>query len=301
MSDRQGRVRVAGTGYDHTIFGFRGANEPAPFVLPDGKELVVTPIVVLQRFHIDAKPPFAVPGMLARPWPDIGTATQREVGLHDGLRRVLDAFDEAEAAATFVVEADALPHLPDMRKRLAASPHGIVAGGRHAVGLHGSHLTEEEEAGIIAVVKTELEAFFGREVAGWRSPYNAQSASTLSLLARNGFSYCGDLNNDERPYMLDAGGQSLWAVSMPHTTSDLHNIEISKQTAEDFFLAQLRGIDWLLDSSERRPIVYPLVLHPWIVGVPHRIAALASFLRDVASRRRAAFWSTDQLVAACRR
>lgn len=291
--------RSEGAGYDHAMFDFRSASDPAPFTLPKGKDIIVTLTIVLQRFHIDAKPPYAVPGMLSRPWPDIGNATQREVGLHDGLWRVLDALEEMRAAASFVVEADALSCLEDVRERLSAEQHAIVAGGRHAMLLHGPQMPVEEEARLIAGVKTEVEAFAGRAITGWRSPYNAQSANSLALLADAGFIYCCDFNNDERPYRLKSTSGDFWSVAMPHTTSDLHNIDVSRQTAQAFFHSQLRGIDWLLASQQLRPIVYPLVLHPWIIGVPHRIETFREFLQALNARPRLDLWSSDRLVNTC--
>lgn len=285
-------------GYDHDIFSFRKATEPRGWSLPEDARIGICLTIVLQHFPISEKPAYPVPGMLARPWPDIGSATQRRVGLHEGLWRMLDALEaRGGLPVNFVIEADALPMLDELRPQITAPQNCIFAGGRNAALLHGPHLAEAEEAAVIAGVATELSDFAGRPVTGWRSPSNAQSPATLRLLAEAGFTACGDFNNDDRAYPLHAAGHALWSVPMPHTVSDLHNIEVSRQSAAHYFEAFSAGAGWLAASQEPGPVIIPIVLHPWITGTPHRIGAFEAALDSLMARGDTRFVTAADLVA----
>src|SRR5690606_26370730 len=128
---------------------FRSLADACPFALDAPHRVALAITVVLQRFHIDQQPPFPYAGMLDRPYPDVGNATQREVGLRDGLWRLAEAFDRYACNATFVVARDALDLLGDSIEILSGRRHCVVAGGRHASSLHTSALAVGDERRII--------------------------------------------------------------------------------------------------------------------------------------------------------
>jgi hypothetical protein len=267
-------------GLDHDQFSFRTIRDPLGFRLSGNAKIALNLIVILQRFHIEQKPPFAVPGMIDRPYPDVGNATQREVGLRSGFWRVCELVDQFNLPTTFVVEQDALPLL-DGEDILRNSSHEVVAGGRNAATLHNSAMSIEEERGIIRDCRDALTATLSRSVRGWRSPSCAQSPATLRLLAEQGFGYCGDFNNDDRPYALSTEAGSMVSMPMHHFSSDLHNLFVMRQPTQLFFESILKGAKWILQRSEGSPIIIPLVIHPWISGTPHRIGHLKSLLKQL--------------------
>lgn len=266
---------------DHTLFPFRSLTDATPFSLDDPHRVALAVTVVLQRFHVDQQPPFPYAGMLDRPYPDVSNATQREVGLRDGLWRLAEAFDRYACNATFVVECDALELLGDSVEILSDRRHCVVAGGRHASLLHTAALAVEDERRIIRECRDTLEQRLRRPVQGWRSPACCQSPATLRLLGEEGFLYCGDFNNDDRPFLVDAGTASLVAMPMHHFSSDLHALYINRQSVSDYLNAVDRGAQWLLQQEHAQAVIVPMVLHPWITGVPHRFRYVAKFLESV--------------------
>jgi len=285
-------------GYDHNIFSMSAFNEKSSVSLSDGKVVGITLAFVLQRFHLDAAPPFPVPGMLSRPYPDVGNASQREVGLRDGLWRILDLLDELEIPASFVVEKDALELLGDSVDALGQARHTIVAGGEHATRLHTDSMNSEEEASLIDKCRQAIAEAFGRDVRGWRSPYSAQSPNTLSLLAAAGFEYCCDWCNDDRPYWLQTPSGRLVSVPLLHATSDLHNLEVAHQSTDAFLRSQRKGLDWLSNSQRKTPVLMSMVAHPWIMGTPHRFREFREHLIALKEHLASDFVTCDHIATA---
>jgi len=281
---------------DHEWFDFRTAGQAR--VPAADCRLIVSPVVVLQHFPLDAKAPFAVPGALDRPYPDLGNYTQRESGLGHALWRLTDEIEAAGIPASFVVERQALPWLADVAGILGDARHCVVAGGEHAVRLHTPDMDRDTERRIVADCLRDIGARFGRAVAGWRSPYCSQSPATMELLAEAGVRYVGDFANDDRPFEICVAGRTLTAMPMNHFYSDLHFIHACRQPVDDYVQATLRAAEWLAAERLPAPAVLSLVFHPWIMGATHRVSAFASLLRSLRDMPGVRFMNSDQICAA---
>lgn len=282
---------------DHDRFPFRTTAEAA---LPShDARLIVHLVLVLQRFPIEAKAPFAVPGALDRPYPDFGNATQRESGLGHALWRLTDGIEALGVPASFVVERQALPWLEDVRALLREPRHSVVAGGEHAVRVHTRDMAPDEERRIITACVRDLESWLGRAVRGWRSPYCSQSPGTLDLLAEAGLGYVGDFANDDRPFAIQTESTPLVAVPMNHFYSDLHFIHTCRQSMEEYARTTLAAAEWLAAERYAAPAVLSLVVHPWIMGATHRATAFAELLAALRAMPGLRFMNGDDIHARC--
>jgi peptidoglycan/xylan/chitin deacetylase (PgdA/CDA1 family) len=280
---------------DHDWYDFRTLHDPAPLSLPTGKRLAVILTIVVQHYRLDARPPFPLPGSLDRPPPDFGNFTQRQVGQSEGLWRLVEAAGMYGIPVSFVVEAEAVPLIDDVRSVLERPAHCVVAGGAHAVRLHTNAMSENEERTIIVESLRTLQSAYSRQIVGWRSPYCSQSGRTLDLLAACGVRYVCDFANDDRPYALRTAHGPLTAVPMSHFYSDLYLIHQCRQRHDEFVDANLRAVDCLAKEADRRDgaCVLPIVLHPWISGTPHRIRAIEELLHTLHRRSDVAFLTAD--------
>jgi allantoinase len=284
---------------DHDLFAFRKLDDPAPLLLPGGATLGVLLVLMVEAYPLRAPPPFPVPGALDRPYPDVGNWSQRQVGQLEGLWRLLDLIAETGINASFVVQQMALERLGGTVRDLAGAGHAILAGGEHATRLHHDGMTEDEERAIIRGSLDALEEATGRRPQGWRSPHCAQSSRTLRLLAEEGLTHLGDLNNDERPYVISTPAGGLVSLPIPQVTSDLHAMVQHRQDVGEFVSGIRHGAAWLArEAAPGRERLLPVVLHPWIAGVPHRIGAFAGLLRDLTKQPGLAFVTTEAMVDA---
>ncbi len=280
---------------DHDWFPFRTSFEAT---VPTVEcNLIISLVVVLQHFPIEAKGAFPLPGALDRPYPDIGNYTQREAGLGHALWRLTDEIEARGVPASFVVEREALPWLSDIEEVLRDPRHCVVAGGEHAVRVHTGDMALDAERQIIADCLRDIETLVRRKVYGWRSPYCSQSPATMTLLAEAGLRYVGDFANDDRPFEINASGRSLLAVPMNHFYSDLHFIHTCRQSVNDYARATISAAEWLAAERQRAPAVLSMVVHPWIMGVTHRVTAFAELLAMLQAMPGIQFMNSDEICA----
>lgn len=288
-----------GPGLDHSWFGFRTLRERGAFSLPDAGRLAVTVSIVVQDYELAGIPPFSVPGTLDRPFPDIGSFSQRQVGTTDGLWRLVDTIEHFGIPASFVIEQQALGKITDIHDVLRSPRHAVVASGRNATTLHTPSMNAAEEEAIIRGSIAAIASTLGRTPIGWRSPYCALSERTLELLPRAGIRYLGDLANDDRPYELSTPGGPLVAVPMNHFFSDLHLIQQCRQTEHEFFESLERAARWLCrETSAGSALVLPIVLHPWLSGTPHRADRFTDLLKQLTAMDGVRFLNTDTVFHA---
>lgn len=289
--------RPAGTArvLDHDRFPFRTTAEA--IVPKSNSSLIVNLVLVLQRFPIEAKTPFALPGALDRPYPDLGNATQRESGLGHALWRLTDKIEAQGLPASFVVERQALPWLRDIDVLLRDPRHCIVAGGEHAVRVHTAGMAHGEEHEIISTCLRDIEASLERKVQGWRSPYCSQSPATLDILAEAGLRYVGDFANDDRPFEIRTDSTPLVAVPMNHFYSDLHFIHGCRQSVDEYARATISAAERLAVEGWPTPAVLSLVVHPWIMGASHRVDCFSSMLAALRAMPGVSFMNSDDIYA----
>jgi peptidoglycan/xylan/chitin deacetylase (PgdA/CDA1 family) len=196
----------------------------------------------------------------------------------------------------------AVPLILDLLKRHAVSAtffvpgqiaeaHGdtirtIVDAG-HEVALHGythtspAGMTATEEEGELLRGKAAL-ARYGAAVSGYRAPAWDVSPRTVGLLAKHGFTYSSNFMDDVRPYHHPATDvvelPVHWVLDdapyfwFDHDTWD-KTIAAPSEVAK-IWEAEFEGVYELGG-------VFVLTLHPQIIGRPHRLRMLDTFIRSV--------------------
>ena len=119
-----------------------------------------------------------------------------------------------------------------------------------------------------------IERATGERPRGWQGGGRQETWSTLDVLAREGCVYTADWDSDDQPVLMDVAGKPF--VSLPYGAgvSDLQAFERHHFTADDFERMIKAAFDVLYRESEISGRVAAISLHPFIVGLPHRIDAL---------------------------
>ena len=122
----------------------------------------------------------------------------------------------------------------------------------------------------------------GRPVEGWLSPALSESPRTPDLLAAAGVRWVADWVNDDLPYRLRTATGPLWALPCGWETSDAVVMWQAHHTPDEW-AQQLRDrFDQLHDEAGHHGgRLLGLTLHPWVVGQPHRIAAVQAVLQEI--------------------
>jgi hypothetical protein len=115
-----------------------------------------------------------------------GTTDRPAVGL-GGITALLDAFERADAAATFFTVGELADEHPRVVERIAAAGHE-VASHTHTH-RHLSELDEGERRDELARSKERLEAVTGEPVTGFRAPSFDMGPGHFRTLAEAGYGY----------------------------------------------------------------------------------------------------------------
>ena len=209
--------------------------------------------------------------------PDYRTWTQREYGNRTGIFRVLDVLDRYQIRAGVAVNAMAAERYPFLIEQFKKRNYEFIAHGVSANRMITSKMSEAEEKQEIAVAIAALEKATGTRPCGWLGQDYGESQRTPGLLAAAGLDYVLDWPNDDQPYALKVGRKF---VSMPNQPEwdDVQQLWIRR-------INTTRYPDLVSDAFEllhkEGGQVFSLSVHPWLMGMAHRIKYLDEALRRV--------------------
>jgi peptidoglycan-N-acetylglucosamine deacetylase len=203
--------------------------------------------------------------------------SQGRYGVLEGLPRILAMLRTAEIRASFFVPAWVAEHYPDSVKAIAAQGHEI--------GCHGDvheRVTELEpgrEREILRKSVDVLGGLAGQRPVGYRAPAWQLSASTLELLAAEGFEYSSNMMDRLRPYRHPPiNGRTLIEIPVSWVLDDAPYFLFTGQRALQPPGPVLQG--WLTEFEGITAAhgVTTFTFHPQLIGRPSRLACLQELI-----------------------
>jgi peptidoglycan/xylan/chitin deacetylase (PgdA/CDA1 family) len=257
-------------------FPYSSIEQRPPLAWPDGAYLALWVIPNYEFFALDERwPPRG--GMDP---PDIVTWSMRDYGNRAGAYRMMRLLDRYDIRATVALNGDlCLQH-----------PHLIAEGqtrGWEWMG-HGESnsrtlrsIPPQDERRAIHDALATIETATGVRPAGWLGPALQESWDTLDHLAAEGVEYVSDWVNDDQPYRMQLeGGRQM--IAMPYSAQLNDKIyETSHVTSGEFGAMIKRQFDVLYREGSESGRVMAIAYHPYISGVPHRIAAFDDALAHI--------------------
>jgi hypothetical protein len=116
----------------------------------------------------------------------------------------------------------------------------------------------------------------GRKPVGWLGAGLAETWHTLDFLAEEGCLYIADWVNDDQPYWMDIGGERLVLIPYSYEINDAPHFQYRNGTIDEFEKMIRRQFDTLYAEGAQSGRVMAICLHPYLIGVPHRIAGRCS-------------------------
>jgi allantoinase len=209
--------------------------------------------------------------------PDYRTWTQREYGNRTGIFRVLDVLDRYQIKAGVATNAMAAERYPFLIEQCKKRGYEFIAHGTSANRMLSSKMSEAEEKAEIANSIAVIEKTTGTKPTGWMGQEYGESQRTPQLLADAGLYYVLDWPNDDQPYPMKVGRKF---VSMPNQPEwdDVQQLWLRKINTP-------RYPDLVADAFEllhhEGGQVFNLSMHPWLMGMAHRIRYLDEALRRI--------------------
>ena len=211
--------------------------------------------------------------------PDYRTWTQREYGNRTGIFRVLDVLDRYQIRAGVAVNAMAAERYPFLMEQFRKRNYEIIGHGVSANRMISSKMSEAEEKQEIATSLAALEKASGTAPRGWLGQEFGESPRTPKLLADAGLDYVLDWPNDDQPYPMHVG-EGRKFVSLPNQPEwdDVQQLWLRRINTTRY--PDLVGDAFELLHHEGGQ-VFNLSIHPWLMGMAHRIKYLDEALRRV--------------------
>jgi allantoinase len=271
-------------GLDHQWFPHQPTHARPSITWPDAKPVALWITVPIEFFPLNAPlEPVRPLGALDRGYPDFWSYSNREYGARLGIYRIMRVLDRLKLRATGIVNAAAAIRYPRVIEEIVRRNWEIASGGMDMGQIHHGQLALEDERALIGTARKILNEASSRQIVGWHSPGHSQSSHTLPLLAEAGFQYVMDWANDDLPYTISTAAGSLCAMPLTYEWSDKlllahHNLMV--EDYEDQVLGAFRRLKTEAEQQGGGRIL-SLSISPWVMGYPHRIAALDRILTSI--------------------
>ena len=250
---------------------------------PNGAHVALWVIPNIEYFSLEERPGgYGGGGKL----PDVVMWTERDYGNRVGTFRLMDTLDRYGIRGTVALNSNLCE----------AHPRIIEEGNKRKWEWMGhnesntrrlNEAPEGEETNIIRRTLDTIDKHAGQRPAGWLSSGLAETWDTVDLLAGHGVEYVADWCNDDQPYVMNLEqGRSL--VAMPYTQqlNDKSTIERRFVSSEGFCQMICDSFDVLYKEGAKSGRVMAIALHPYIIGVPHRIGGLDKALKYISKHKK---------------
>lgn len=208
----------------------------------------------------------------------------RDYGNRVGLWNLLDLLDELAIPSAHNLNSAALQACPEIAPALRARGDEFIGHGR-SNSERPDGMWEEDERRMIEESRDVLAEHAGVAPRGWLGPYIAQSAVTLDLLREAGFRYVMDWPADDQPFWMTTRAGPMLSVPYTVELNDSPALLARQHTGRDFAAMIEDQFAELLAQSARRPLVCSIVLHPFIIGQPHRLRPFREAMRRILEHR----------------
>jgi peptidoglycan/xylan/chitin deacetylase (PgdA/CDA1 family) len=253
------------------------------WVWPEGRKIAVVFNVCLEAWS-DGKAPGISP--MGNPLPagvlDTMAISWAAYGVKTGIYRLLDAFDRHRAKASVMVNAVIAERAPEAVKAVADAGHEVLSHS-YAMDVIPALLSDDEERANIARCTALLEKASGRKVVGWLSPRGTSRAETPRLLAEAGYTWYGDVFDDDLPYVQTFGERKIVAIPLSTDVNDMPSMKYGNppRTMLETFEEHLKRI------ADRRegPVIIDVTAHAHIFGRPHGAYYYEKIVQTAASTR----------------
>jgi len=265
-----------------------------PLHLPDGKRLVVWIIVNVEEWNARETMPRTVltPPAGGSPSPDIPNWAWHEYGNRVGFWRMLDVFDAHRIPATLAINGSAIAaYQPIARAALDRKwefiGHGFTQKNMQKV---------EDEGEDIRKTSKAIADFTGRGPRGWLGPGLTETWQTPDLLKEIGYDYVCDWVLDDQPVVLRTSNGPL--VNIPYTQecNDVAMMLIQHHKASEYRDRAIDQFEQLYADAKDSARIMALVVHPYIMGAPHRLRYFREAVEHIAAKTDVAFWTGEQIL-----
>ncbi len=278
----------------HDRYAFSALPDRAVYDWPGGKRLAVCLCNNIEWFSFmtglgsDHTQPGAAQTTRNYAWRDYGNRV--------GLWYLFDMLDELGLPASHNLNAAALDNCPQIVDRIREREDEVIGHGR-TNSERQDIMDEATERAMIEETTLAISRHFGTPPRGWLGPYIVQSDVTLDLLKEAGYSYMLDWPADDQPFWMKTRAGPILSVPYSIELNDSPAQVFRHHTGREFEEMIIDHFDEMLSQSRKYPLVFNIVLHPFVIGQPFRLHALRRALNRILEQRDALWLTTPGGIA----
>jgi len=212
--------------------------------------------------------------------PDVISWAPRDYGARIGIYRMMEVMSKYDVRGTVALNSDVCDVYPQIIEESEKLNWELMAHNQtNSIPL--TDLDPAKEAAEITATLDRIEAATGVRPRGWLSAALRETWNTLDHLVDEGVEYVCDWVNDDQPYLMDIDGKQLVSIPYSSEINDFGPFIRHGYTAEQFADRIKAQFDVLYEEGAKSGRVMAICLHPFVIGVPHRIKALDSALNYI--------------------
>jgi peptidoglycan/xylan/chitin deacetylase (PgdA/CDA1 family) len=268
------------------LFPYQAIIDRPKITWPNGARIAVWVIPNIEHFHLE----------IGSQVPDVRNHSRRDYGNRVGIWRLMEVLERYGVRGSVALNGEVGRYYPRIMKAAAELNWEFMGHGlTNSVMLTG--LSKDNEAKVIAETRKVIEDH-GQKMRGWLGPGLTETWNTLDLLREHGVDYVCDWVNDDLPYRMNNG---LYSIPYSVELNDMPLFNTPSISIDDFYRRICDSFDVLYDESSRNARVLGIALHPFLIGVPHRIRYLDKALQHIASHDGVWFATGSEIIDAYRK
>ena len=264
-----------------------------PLVLPDGGRLAVWVIVNVEEWDINETMPRTVltPPAGGAPMPDIPNWCWHEYGNRVGFWRMLEVFDDLRIPAVLAINGSAIARYQPIVRAARERNWEFIGHGFSQKNMQ----KVADECADIKKTSTAIREVTGKNPRGWLGPGLTETWETPDLLAEEGYDYVCDWVLDDQPVVLKTRTKPIVGIPYTQECNDVAMMLIQHHKASEYYDRAIDQFEQLYSDARSSARVMALVVHPYIMGAPHRLKYFRNALAQIQGRPGVVFMTGEQI------
>jgi allantoinase len=273
---------------------YSAITERPPLKLPDGSRIAVWVIVNVEEWDPTQPMPRTVltPPAGGSPMPDVPNWAWHEYGNRVGFWRFVEVLDAFAIPAVLAINGSALAAYPAI-VRAAAGRNWEFIG--HGFTQRNMQKVKNERADIRKTRDVILKAT-GKAPRGWLGPGLTETWQTPDLLVEEGYDYLADWVLDDQPVWLKTRTKPILNLPYTQECNDVAMMLIQHHKASEYSDRALDQFEQIYADAAQSARVMALVVHPYIMGAPHRLKYFRRVFEVIRKKSDVKFWTGAQIA-----
>jgi len=265
-----------------------------PLKLPDGARMAVWVIVNVEEWDPQQPMPRTVltPPAGGSPMPDVPNWAWHEYGNRVGFWRFVEVFDALSIPAVLAINGAALAAYPAIVRAAVEREWEFIGHGftqRNMQKVANERVDIRKTRDVIAKAT-------GQPPRGWLGPGLTETWETPDLLVEEGYDYVADWVLDDQPVWLKTRTTPILNVPYTQECNDVAMMLIQHHKASEYSERALDQFEQIYADAAKSARVMALVVHPYIMGAPHRLKYLRRVLEAISKNSNVKFWTGAQIA-----